>query len=35
MKYQVSWENKLTNDFEELESVFFDSGDWELKIIKN
>ncbi|HHX0205707.1 hypothetical protein EYY48_14820 [Enterococcus faecalis] len=26
---------KSTNDFEELESVFFDSDDWELKIIKN
>lgn len=26
---------KSTNDFEELESVFFDSDDWELKIINN
>ncbi|HAP3876006.1 TPA: hypothetical protein IUU06_002067 [Enterococcus faecalis] len=26
---------KNTNDFEELESVFFDSDDWELKIVKN
>lgn len=26
---------KNTNNFGELESVFFDSGDWELKIIKN
>ena len=26
---------KNTNDFEELEFVFFDSDDWELKITKN
>lgn len=26
---------KNINDFEELEFVFFDSDDWELKIIKN
>lgn len=26
---------KNTNDFEELEFVFFDSDDWDLKITKN
>uniref|UniRef100_UPI00359C1AF4 hypothetical protein n=1 Tax=Enterococcus faecalis TaxID=1351 RepID=UPI00359C1AF4 len=26
---------KNTNDFEELEFVFFDSDDWKLKITKN